>query len=139
MLGLVLAGCGNDNGGPLPESCPLATFEDIHAMFNQPRCANGACHGGAGVASSGRLDLAGDPVAVYAQLVGVATQDPEGAASFPLRVEASSSTTSYLFHMLEAPAPLGSRLGRMPPGGQIRDCELAALREWIEDGAPPPE
>lgn len=129
--------CGNDNGGPLPEVCPEASFSDIHAILTRPLCANGACHGGEGVESSGQLDLMGDEAIVYSRLVGVATQDSEGAAMFPLRVEAGSSTTSYLVHMLEASPPVGSALGRMPPNGQLLGCEIAALREWIDDGADP--
>lgn len=135
------AACGNDDGGPVLEpgmtTCPpdQANWAYIHGVVSQPLCANAGCHAGAGVANSGNLDLSGTPVEVHARLVGVATRDAEGAAQYPLRIEASSSTTSYFLHMVESDGPLGSSLGRMPPGGRLSNCDIAALSAWIDAGA----
>lgn len=131
-----LAGCGNDNGGPVPVVCIEPTWAAIHAEISAPRCANTACHAGEGAMASNTLDLEGDPDAVYARLVGVATADPEGAALFPLRVAAGSSTTSYFLHMLESQTPIGSELGGMPPGRPFPECDITAIRTWINLGAP---
>jgi hypothetical protein len=142
LLGLFA--CGNDDGGPTLDAGAPACPEDqdnfayIHGVVSAPTCANTGCHAGGGVAGSGNLDLSGTPAEVYARLVGVATNDADGASQFPLRVEAGAPDASYFLHMLESERPVGSSLGRMPPGGALPDCDIAAIRSWIERGAPQP-
>lgn len=140
-FGLLLGACGNDDGGPVLDigtgaQCAEPRFSDLYPILSSPKCASAGCHAASG--SAGQLDLTATSTAdLYARLVGAATNDAEGALQFPLRVEAGSSTTSYLLHMVEALVPLGSNSGRMPPGGSLEPCEIDALRTWIDDGAPP--
>lgn len=141
------AGCGNDDGacektGLSAEECSggddnclMPTFTSIHGLLSSSRCANSGCHASAGVAVSGSLDLSGTPAEVLSRLVGIATVDAEGLMSFPLRVEAGRPETSYLLHMVESDAPVGSLLGRMPPGTPLADCDIEAVRMWIQSGA----
>lgn len=149
-----LIACGTDDGDcartGLPESvcsgqveggdggqgvCLEATFAAIHGVISAPVCANGACHAGPAAVGAGNLDLSGTPQEVFDRLVGVSTSDAQGRGRFPVRVDPTSPDTSYFLLMIESDNPEGSSRGRMPPGGQLRDCEIEAIRAWIEAGA----
>lgn len=135
---LSAGGCGNDDGGPIPDgtdNCLQPTFTSIHTVVSSALCANAGCHAGPGAATSGRLDLSGSTAEVYARLVGVMTNDLVGISQFPLRIEAGAPDTSYFLHMVEAAEPVGSSLFRMPPGGVLAECDIAAIRDWISAGA----
>lgn len=139
LAGIAGVACGNDDGGPVldppGDTCPEPTFTGVHAVLSAPRCANSACHAGAGAPNSGSLDLSGTSTAVHQRLVGASTHDPEGSTQYPLRVEAGMPEASYLLHMVANDSPLGSSLGRMPPSGRLLECEIEAIRQWIANGA----
>jgi len=111
-------------GGVIPLEPRLAS---ISAVIFVPRCASSACHGGAG--GSAPFDLT-TPEAARAGMVSafvpssrlpvVAPFDPPG---------------SYLMLLLE---PGAGTVDSMPPpwaGEPLSADELAAIRDWIANGA----
>lgn len=112
---------GSDDGGPV-----TADFASIQDRVFTPICT--ACHAGAAAPLGLRLDEG----ASYAMLVGVASvQVPE-----LLRVAPGNPDGSYLVHKIEGTAAVGSR---MPLGGPPLSADaIAAIRQWIVDGAQPP-
>lgn len=128
-VGLV-AGCGNDDGGPIGGlACSIeANFASIHENLLQgPRCATDGCHG---TGMSGGLGLAARPDVVFDQLLGENTVNP--AAQQTHRVVAGIPQDSFLFVKVSEEQPPG---GRMPPGSALAPCEIEAIRAWIEGGA----
>jgi hypothetical protein len=135
---VALASCGGEyqlddepapSGNPPPQQ-PLAlepTIESIQDHVFTPRCAY--CH--AGSAPSGNLALSNAQTS-YSNLVGVR------ASEFPLafRVSAGNADASYLVRKLEGTQQVGDR---MPQGGPYLDqATIDVIRQWIDDGAPPP-
>ena len=49
-----------------------------------------------------------------------------------MRVVPGQPNNSYLVHKLEGTATVG---GFMPPTGMLGAAEIAAVRQWITDGA----
>lgn len=129
------AACGNDDGGPVlgvesNSECLSATFAAIHEVISAPgSCARTGCH--AGPNGSGGMVLAATKDEVYLQLVGVRTNNAAGQVNFPFRIEASSSTTSYLLHAVETEMPVGAPFQM----GPLLNCEIEAIRSWIDAGA----
>ena len=105
------------------EPAPTPTLSSLQADVFVPRCGNAACHGGANPANG--LDLTQD---AHAALVGVAST----ADGDVLRVSAGDPDGSLLFQVLSADV---GTVRQMPPGFQLADEDVAAIRAWIEDGA----
>ena len=102
----------------------MPTLASIQAMVFEPRCV--AHHGGH--AAQAGLDLSEGMS--HAALVNV----PSTQTGFDL-VEPGDAENSYLIHKLEGRA--GITGGRMPPSGDALTAEeIAAIRDWINAGAP---
>lgn len=115
-------GGGGGTGGPLALQ---ANFESIQDNLFTPICS--ACHVGASAPAGLRLD---EPNA-YALLVGVASSEQPQL----LRVDPGNPDQSYLIQKLEGTAAVG---GRMPLNGTpLAAADIAAIRQWIVDGAQP--
>lgn len=146
LLTLGGVACGDDDGGPVVDppgsgACAVeANFTSIHGLLSSGTCANAGCHGAApSETANGNLVLSGSKDEVHAVLVGVASDDPspEVQASYPLRVEAGSSSTSFLYHQISEAMPVGrQQFQQMPVGSTLDDCSIEAIRVWIDGGAP---
>jgi hypothetical protein len=141
----VSAGCGSGSGGgsagPPPGSGPgngsgggsgngstlEPTFASIQENVFTPICT--ACHIGAAAPLGLRLDAANS----FGLLVGVpSAQQPQIA-----RVTPGNPNASYLIQKLEGTAAVGER---MPLGGApLPQADIAMIRQWIVDGALPPQ
>jgi hypothetical protein len=102
-----------------------ATLDEIQAAIFTPTCATSNCHTGAN--PSGGLDLS-DADTSHTALFNVASiGDPT-----ILRVAPGLPDESYLVQKLEGTA--GG--AQMPLGGAPLDAtEIAAIRQWITNGA----
>lgn len=139
-LTLAAAACGSDNGGDVLDAGPIVirdaepddsdgglcvqpTFTDIQAkIIRDSRCA--ICHNNAGF---GGLQMPADQAASYAAVMG------NTVGGLPAkRVVAGNPDQSSFYLKLTANPPFPSR---MPTGGALRDCEIAAVRQWIMNGA----
>jgi hypothetical protein len=116
-----------DRQGPGP------AFSAVLAVF-KARCVS--CHAaGAIVAGLPRLHLTAD--VAYGSLVGVAAEQTCGG----ILVVPSDSAQSYLVHKLVDATPCEGV--RMPMAGELgtfvplSDADLATIRTWIDQGAPP--
>lgn len=133
---LLISACGNDDGGPVVDAGPMcieAKFSEVHKLISGPRCATAGCHGGDTPAGGLKLDV--DVATAHANLVGAATANSEAAGSFPTRVVARSSTTSFFYLKVAEAMPPGGGSGRMPPGGMLTACDVEAIAQWINEGA----
>jgi hypothetical protein len=111
-------------GGVIPLEPRLAS---ISAVIFVPRCASGACHSGT---SGVPLDLSSAEAAFTSMVNAVSTQTDE----FPV-VAPFEPDRSYLMLRLDE---LLAGVGRMPPdsaGDPLTDDEVAAIRDWIANGA----
>src|SRR5688500_11954272 len=137
ITSLLLAACGGggarQRGGgrvvrpPLPPRPPPppieATLESIQENVFSAICTN--CHTGAGAPQGLRLE---DGMS-HAMLVNV----PSTEVPSLLRVEPGNPDDSYLVQKIEGTASVGAR---MPLGGpNLSAEEIAAIRQWITDGA----
>lgn len=139
MLGywVLLAGCAGNgvgldqSGRPLPPGggsggTLTASFASIQEHVFTPICS--VCHAGGGAPQGLRLDAGNS----YAMLVGV----PSTEVPTILRVKATDPDNSYIIQKLEGHAAVGAR---MPFGGPYLDADtIAAIRQWILEGAAPP-
>ncbi len=127
---------GDDNGQPGGDFTAVftvalldPTLEAIQREVFAVSCATAGCHTGpAGPALPAGLDLSGE-AASFASLVDVPSVE------FPSldRVEPGSPDDSYLVQKLEGTAAVGAQ---MPLGGApLDDRVVAAVRQWIADGA----
>jgi len=133
----LLAGCAGNgtgldaNGQPLEPGAPgggalTGDFASIQAQVFTPICTT--CHAGADAPHGLRLDAANS----YNLLVGV----PSVEVPSLLRVKPGDPDSSYLIQKLEGTAAVGAR---MPLGGPYLSGDMiAAIRQWITDGAQPP-
>ncbi len=127
-----LAGCGNDDGGPVLDAgvggdagCTEPTFSSIYqTVLTSPRCIG--CHG-----ASGGLDFGGGKDAAYGRLIGVASSNP--AATAAQRVTPNNVDRSWFYVKVADPS---APSGRMPLGGALSECEVMAIGDWIAGGAP---
>lgn len=114
-----------DAGDP---RCPEPTLEALRDKIFLPSCATGGCHTGPTPAEGLALDT---------MLLDLGARLRQPAAQSPSRmpmVTPGQPGASYLFLKVFLATPPGG--GPMPPRGPLLDCELAALRRWIEAGAP---
>jgi hypothetical protein len=130
----VLGACGgsgdglDENGRPLDDpAAPLtAEFVSLQARIFTPRCTG--CHAGAAAPVGLRLT---EDVA-YASLVNADSVEAPALK----RVTPGNPDASYLVQKVAGTAAVG---GRMPLGGPpLQADEIAALRQWILDGAAAP-
>ena len=133
VLGVVAIACGNDDGGPIGsggDGCTIeASFSSIYAnRLNTGTCASASCHDGNSVSAG--LNFSKAPADVLADLVGVSSV----SAPTKVRIVAGDADTSFFFEKLSNPAVEGV-FGQMPPSGQLDNCELEAVRSWIDAGA----
>jgi hypothetical protein len=130
LTSFLLAACGGGDGGgggggggggdPPIE----ATLDSIQENVFSAICTN--CHVGAGAPQGLRLEEGMS----HAMLVNV----PSAEVPSLLRVDPGNPDDSYLIQKLEGTATVGAR---MPLGGPfLSDDEMAAIRQWIADGAP---
>ncbi|HSW15364.1 MAG TPA: hypothetical protein VLI06_21125 [Solimonas sp.] len=134
LAALLLPACGGDyEGGDLPGDAgggvdlPQPRIESIQTQVFDRHCIS--CHAGNNPSGAMGLD---DAQTSHDNLVGVR------AAEFPLRfrVQPGNPDDSYLVHKLEGSQAVGAR---MPQGGAPLSPDLiAAIRQWIADGAPGP-
>lgn len=136
-LALLLAACAGDgdgldeNGRPIgdqpPEPPPSsADFQSIQDDIFSAVCT--ACHQG----STAPLGLRLEEGVSYDMLVGVPSVQVPALA----RVQPGDPDNSYLVQKIEGTAAAGAR---MPLGGPPLSAEqIAAVRQWISDGALPP-
>jgi len=134
---ILLAGCSgsgaglDENGRPLDESgggeTPLtADFASLQQHIFTPLCTG--CHAGAGAPLGLRLT---EDVA-YASIVNA----PSVEVPSLQRVTPGNPDASYLLQKVSGTAAVGDR---MPLGGPPLSSDLiAALRQWIADGAMAP-
>lgn len=110
-------GDGGDDGAVEP------TLASIQENVFTPICTQ--CHTGASAPQGLRLDAD----VAYAMLVNIASAEvPE-----LLRVDPGNPDGSYIIHKLEGSQTVGER---MPLGGPyLPDDTIAAIRQWISDGA----
>jgi hypothetical protein len=129
-------GCAGDgdgldpNGRPEGEEPPpplVAEFQSIQDNVLTPICTT--CHSGAAAPLGLRLDAD----ASYAMLVNAPSAEVPGL----LRVEPGDPDASYLVQKLEGSAAVGAR---MPlDGPPLPRATIDVLRQWIVDGALPPD
>ena len=113
-------GGGGGGGGDPPIE---ATLESIQENVFSAICTN--CHVGAGAPEGLRLEEGMS----HAMLVNV----PSGEVPTLLRVEPGNPDDSYLVQKIEGTASVGAQ---MPLGGPaLSDEQIAAIRQWITDGA----
>ena len=133
ITSLLLASCGGGDGGGGGNGGgggggggdpPIeATLESIQENVFSAICTN--CHVGAGAPEGLRLEEGMS----HAMLVNV----PSGEVPTLLRVEPGNPDDSYLVQKIEGTASVGAQ---MPLGGPaLSDEQVAAIRQWITDGA----
>ena len=103
--------------------CVQPTFTDIQAkIIRDTRCS--ICHNNPGF---GGLQMPAEQAVSYAAVMG------NTVGGLPAkRVVPGNPDQSTFYLKLTANPPFPSR---MPTGGALRDCEIAAVRQWIMNGA----
>jgi methionine-rich copper-binding protein CopC len=136
-VAVLLAGCAGNgvgldaSGRPLPpggggSGALTADFASIQDHVFTPICT--VCHAGGSAPQGLRLDATNS----YALLVGV----PSTEVPSILRVKPGDPDNSYLIQKLEGHASVGAQ---MPFGGPPLSADtIAAIRQWIIDGAMQP-
>jgi hypothetical protein len=111
---------GSSSGGPV-----TADFQSIQDNVFTPICSK--CHIGAGAPEGLQLDAAHS----YNLLVGV----PSVEQPTLLRVKPGDPDDSYMVHKIEGLAGISG--GQMPLGETpLLPATIAAIRQWITNGAP---
>lgn len=129
---LVLAGCGepavglHTGGGG---GATAATYTSITTGLMVPRCATGACHGGANPVAFPPCDAD----RWYGAMVDVESQQAPGVKL----IAPGAPENSYLVHKLRGThALVGGGGARMPiADAALDDSEQAAVEAWIANGA----
>lgn len=112
---------------PNNPDCPAPTLIDLHTAIFSPTCAASECHVGAEAPEG--LDFSIEPDALRARLEQPATQSPSG---IPL-ITPGQPASSYLYLKVFLKTPLIGE--QMPPTEPLVECEVDAIRTWIEQGA----
>lgn len=109
-----------------------STYHEIQHHIFDKSCVNTACHGSP--ATAGGLNLAYE--VSYQNLVGQTPRNPAAAAAGMKLVDPGTPENSFLLTKLMGPTE--KQLGaRMPlTAGQLHDAKIAAIRTWINAGAP---
>ncbi len=106
------------------------TWSSLYPAIIVPTCAIAACHGTAGAALSGGLDLSTQEGARLA-LVGV----PAGLTGCGTRVIPGNPDASFLIAKLEGTEDPLACGGIMPSGSMLSPTEIGLFRTWIANGA----
>jgi len=124
-------GCAGD--GP-PLSTATSAYDVIQQQIFNQHCLSAGCHNAA--AQAGNLNLTAG--VSYGDLVNVTPDNAVAAANGLLRVEPFNPDNSFIIVKLTGPAP--GEGTRMPQGmAPLSPSDIAMIRDWIADGAPPPE
>jgi hypothetical protein len=116
----IAPGCGG--GGEAPTVAPQ--LGEIQAHIFGRSCVFSSCHGSEGPQQGMSL-----VAPVHATLVGHAsTEVPQRS-----RVVPGDPDASYLLEKLESDKPVMGE--RMPPGQPLSGGQIAAIRQWIQNGA----
>lgn len=101
------------------------TLDQIQAVVFGPSCATSNCHDSDARAN---LDLSNADTS-FMELVGVTSVQQNQL----MLVEPFNAENSYLIHKLEN--RMGISFGQMPPGRALDPAYIAAIIEWINNGA----
>lgn len=115
------SGTGDTDGGPGID----ATLSSLRENIFTPNCSANACHGGDNPVHG--LDLASDDP--HGRLV-----DQDSTIAGLKLVVAGDPENSLLFLAVSEGYEAGS-IRKMPPGVDLSEEKIDALRQWIEDGA----
>ncbi len=132
LAGAALAvSCGGGSSGGMMGAPPpplQATLDSIQSNIFTPSCALSGCHAGS-TPQMGQNLSAG---MAYANILNVAsTEQP----SF-LRVKPGDAANSYLYMKITGDARItGVQMPKV--GGPLTADKIAAIRDWINAGAPP--
>ena len=127
---LDLVRVSNSFGQTLPEE--NSAYHDIQEYIFDKSCANSVCH--AAPANAGNLSLTYG--LSYEDLVGGIPQNPAAAAAGMKLIDPGNPENSFLLTKLMGPAA-PEQGARMPfGGGVLHNGKIAAIRTWIEAGAP---
>ncbi len=133
------AGCGTNTKTHDRTLEPGAApgYKQLHAKIFAPRCASQACHGGTrGVAGLNFNDLQGS----YDKLVGGTPVNAQALADGQKLVTKGDAQASFLMHKVaDDPSVLtehGYGAGMPLTGARLGPKSLAALKSWIDAGAP---
>ena len=128
---LLMYGCAGD--GP-PLSTATSAYDVIQQQIFNQHCLSAGCHNAA--AQAGNLNLTAG--VSYGDLVNVTPDNAVAAANGLLRVEPFNPDNSFIIVKLTGPPP--GEGTRMPQGmAPLSPSDIAMIRDWIADGAPPPE
>ena len=128
---LLMYGCAGD--GP-PLSTATSAYDVIQQQIFNQHCLSAGCHNA--TAQAGNLNLTTG--VSYGDLVNVTPDNAVAAANGLLRVEPFNPDNSFIIVKLTGPAP--GEGTRMPQGmAPLSPSDIAMIRDWIADGAPPPE
>lgn len=112
---------------PKPVTCVGADLGSIATQILTPKCATSGCHTGAAPAQGLGFDV--DLATLAARLRQPAS---ESASGMPL-ITPNGIGASYLYLKVALDSPLSG--GPMPPSEKLKDCEIAAIKAWVEAGA----
>ena len=132
------ASAGGSSAGSSPANVEPATWDTIKLVLTgtHPPCNSSICHGG-----NGKVSL-GFPVNDDAQLYTVLTQYVSKACDDMVLVSPGHPEASALVKVLKGPC--SDQVPRMPngctddAGNCVPDDYIAAVEQWIADGAPHP-
>jgi hypothetical protein len=138
LAGLLLAAGAAACGGEVPRVGPhvytgatgdAGTYDGIASTVIVPRCATGACHGGATPVNFPSCEAD----RWYDAMVGVPSLQAPGMNL----IEPGDPEQSYLVHKLRGTqGVVGGGGARMPVAdAPLGDAEQAALEAWITNGA----
>jgi len=104
------------------------TLDQIQAVIFSPKCAS--CHAGAGsISGIANMDLRNADAAFNTLVNVTSAQDTDF-----VRVVPTEPDNSYLVHKVEGVATVGTIMPP-PPAAPLGAAEIAAIRQWIMDGA----
>jgi hypothetical protein len=107
------------------------SFAAVQTIFTN-RCALSGCHGSSGTQAGLNLE-AGQS---FRNLINKSSED-----ATRLRINPGNSTASYLYQKVIAGGNIiGGRMPLTCSGNScLSDADIAAIQNWIDEGAPPPQ
>jgi hypothetical protein len=120
-------------GDTYPDDCTVEpTFSSIQVNYFAVSCSFSSCHGNGGK----QFGLTLDTEESFGSMINVAATHPGAAAKNKVLVVPGDAANSFLYQKLLGPAP---DEGGIMPSGQKEplgpDCQLRAVRDWINAGA----
>ncbi len=122
-------GGGGSSGGVMPSPPPplQATLSSIQSNLFTPSCALSGCHAGSAPQMGQNLSAG----MAYSNIVNVPSMEHP---SF-LRVKPGDAANSYLYMKITGdPRITGVQMPKV--GGPLSSDKIAAIRDWINMGAP---